>query len=161
MRRAFRPCNMAPTDSHEVSVPIASLPGQSLHLPSLPHSVRSVFRLSLPLDGLLLRPATGLVSYRIRFWDCALQSVPLAESWPTSSAAHTLLLLSTHHSGRPHLCLALRFDNRTRVALRAGSWTEALRTTHALPVWSYRAETTQSHDSYARNILASQQAEKR
>jgi hypothetical protein len=68
------------TDSHGVSFPLASFPNGSPRLPSLPHPIRSAFRLSQPHSGLLLPMATGFVSHRIRFWNlCPSECFPQEE----------------------------------------------------------------------------------
>jgi hypothetical protein len=56
--------------------------------PSLPLSVRSVFRVSHPLDGLLLTRPADCISSRKRSWGCPLQSFFLAtKPWRLSTPA--------------------------------------------------------------------------
>jgi hypothetical protein len=49
----------------------------SLLNPGLPHPIRSVFRFSQPLNGLLLKPSCGLVSCHWHSWDSLFRVFPL------------------------------------------------------------------------------------
>jgi hypothetical protein len=51
--------------------------GSTINTPGLPRPVRSAYRVSHPLDGLLPRTPSGLVSCRKRSWGCPLQSFSL------------------------------------------------------------------------------------
>jgi len=51
-------------------------------IPGLPHPIRSTFRFSQPLSGLLLKPSCGLISYHWHSWDL------LFRVFPSKTASH-------------------------------------------------------------------------
>jgi hypothetical protein len=48
----------------------------SILTPGLPNPIRSVFRFSQPLNGLLLKPLCGLISYHWHSWDSLFRVFP-------------------------------------------------------------------------------------
>jgi len=83
-------CSACPRSaSHEVSGSFSTcLTSSPRSLPGLPHPVRSAFRVSHPLDGLLLDDPTGLVSCR------SAHGVPPFRAFPSPGAAMPLDIAS-------------------------------------------------------------------
>jgi len=112
------------TASHEVRGSFSTVHLASPLNPGLPHPVRSAYRVSHPLDGLLLTRLPGLVSCRSAHGVPALQSFPLARSsdasrrpmpscrWPDSRTVRTRG--SDGNSTSPPRGAAARFANRNR-----------------------------------------------
>jgi len=72
-----RPASPREGNSHEVSSPLSAQQLESTTL-GLPHPVRSAFRFSQPLSGLLLKLPRDLVSCLWRLWDSPSRVFPLA-----------------------------------------------------------------------------------
>jgi hypothetical protein len=79
--------------SHEVLSPTTLSVAWSPLTPGFPHPVRCAFRLSQPLDALLLQTPSGPISYRLRPWGSPLQSFFPTPSQDTLSSSSALLPL--------------------------------------------------------------------
>ena len=62
--------------SHEVLIPYSASNLSTLNS-GLPHPIRSTFRFSQPLSGLLLKLRNGLISYHLHSWDLPYRVFPL------------------------------------------------------------------------------------